>query len=137
MRPRPTDPIPTEAELSATLGPTQAIWQKLHAALTQDFPGLRLEWKAAKIPFGRYGLLRQKERSLVYLIPRAGNFEVSVVLGEKAVALALAADLPTETKQLVAGARRYAEGRGIRFPVTSVAQIPAIRTLVACKVAPK
>jgi len=137
MRPHPTGTIPTEAELAATLGPAQAIWQQLHASLTQDFPGLRLEWKTAKIPFGRYGMLRQKERTLVYLIPHAGNFEVSVVLGKKAAALALATDLPTETRQLVAKARRYAEGRGIRFPVTSVALIPAIRALVACKVALK
>ncbi len=71
------------------------------------------------------------------LIPRKGDFEVSVVLGERAVALALAGDLPADTKRQLSEARQYAEGRGIRFPVTKTADVATARRLVAFKVAPK
>jgi len=40
-------------------------------------------------------------------------------------------------KKLFAEARPYAEGRGIRFPVTSTSDIPMIKMLVEIKLAPK
>lgn len=134
--PAPT-PAPAPAALAAALGDAGPAWHGLVAALAADFPGLKAEWKPTKLEFGKVCLLRQKDRTLLYLIPRRGDFEVSVVIGERAVALALAGDLPAAIKQLITGARRYAEGRGIRFPVTNPGQTAAIRQLVACKTAPR
>ncbi len=128
---------PTPAELATALGATAPIWHELVATLRADFPGLRPEWKPTKLAFGKVCLLRQKDRTLAYLIPRQGDFEVSVVLGERAVALALAEALPDTTKRLIAEARPYVEGRGIRFPVTKIGQVSIIRRLVACKTARK
>lgn len=130
-------PAPTTTELAAALGAAAPLWHELVAALRADFPGLRPEWRPAKLAFGKVCLLRQKERTLVYLIPRRGDFEVSVVLGERAVALALAGELPAATKRSIAEAMSYAEGRGIRFPMTEAGQVPVVRRLVACKTTPK
>lgn len=136
MKPSSATLTPTPALLAAALGPTSGLWLQLISALSEDFPGLQPAWKPAKIPFGRYCFLRLKERTLLYLIPRDGDFEISVVLGERSVALALAGDLPAELKTIIAGARRYAEGRSIRFPVTTGDQLVPVRRLVACKIAP-
>ena len=104
--------------------------------MTSDFPGLSQVWKPSKLEFGSLCLFKLKDRTLLYLIPRSGDFEASVVLGERAVALALAGDLPADTKRQLSEARPYAEGRGIRFPVTKAGDIATARRLVAYKVAP-
>ncbi len=136
MRPPSSSP-PLPADVAAALGPTGPVWQQLTAAVALDFPDLRQEWKPTKLEFGRICLLKQENRTLLYLIPHAGGFEASLVLGERAVALALAGELPAGIKSQISAARRYAEGRGIRFPVTAAPQIAVIRQLVAFKTAPK
>ena len=127
---------PSPAALAAALGDSAPLWRQLIDELTSDFPGLRQEWKPSKLEFGSLCLLKLKDRTLLYLIPRSGDFEVSVVLGERAVTLALASDLPADTKRQLSEARQYAEGRGIRFPVTTAGDVATARRLVAFKVAP-
>lgn len=128
---------PTATELTAALGKTRPAWDDLVARLSDDFPGLREEWKPVKIPFGRVCLLKDKDRTLLYLLPGVDSFEVSIVLGERAVALALAGDLSKPTRKIVEEALVYVEGRSVRLPVSSAKQIDDIRKLVASKVAPK
>src|SRR5690349_17452082 len=96
---------PSSTELEAALGKTYAIWQKLIAELTSKLPGLREEWKPSKLQFGRACLLKLKARTLVYLLPGTSVFDISIVLGERAVAIALASDLPKEIKKMIAEAR--------------------------------
>jgi hypothetical protein len=133
----PASPV-ADGALAAALGPTLAVWRALVAVVTEAFPAVSEEWKPSKVAFGRICLLKQGLRTLVYLIPGRGGFEVSVVLGERAAALALASEaLPAEIKRRVAGARSYAEGRGVRFPVTRDDEVPAVVTLVTLKLAPK
>ena len=128
---------PTATALNAALGPAVEIWRELIAALVAEFPSLREVWKDSKIPFGKVCLIKQKERTLLYLLPRQGKFEVAVVLGERAYALAMASDLPSTVKSRFAEARSYAEGRGIRWEMNSLDQVPVVRSLMAIKTAPK
>jgi hypothetical protein len=86
--------------------------------------------------FGRMGLLQYKKRTLLYIIPQKRKILVAIVLGARAYGLARASALPAAIKTLLAEARPYAEGRGIRFPVSSARDIPAIARLVEIKVAP-
>ena len=65
--------------------------------------------------------------------PCAGCFRVSFVLGDRAVAAANASDLPKAILKEIAGARRYAEGTGIRLLVKSTEDLASIRTLVDIK----
>jgi hypothetical protein len=60
-----------------------------------------------------------------------------VVLGERAYGLAMAGSLPAAIKKLFSEAKPYAEGRGIRFAVNSVSEIPMIAKLVEIKTMPK
>jgi hypothetical protein len=75
-------------------------------------------------------------RFLVYLIPGNLQFEVSIVLGNRAASLALSGDLRAETMKLISEARGYAEGRGVRFVVRSSEDIEAVVQLVRFKVTP-
>jgi hypothetical protein len=74
-------------------------------------------------------------KTVVYLTPDAGAVRVAIVLGERAVRRALSSELPDGIKTLIAEARPYAEGRGIRFAIRSVKEIPTVTALVAIKMA--
>ena len=129
--------IPTVSELTKAIGSTVPIWRQLVDGIAKDFPGVKEEWKPSKVPFGRLCLLKQKERTLLYLIPKDSAFEASLVLGERAVALALKSDLSSEIKKMITEARQYAEGRGIRLAIFSSDQVAVVRKLVAIKTTPK
>lgn len=128
---------PSDAELKAVLGKAGAVWSGIVRTVEEKFVPLDKEWKPSKSAFGRLCLLRHKKRTLLYLIPDKGQVVVAVVLGERAFELAMAASLPAAIKKMLSEARPYAEGRGIRFPVNSLGDIPVIAKLVEIKTIPK
>ena len=128
---------PTGAELKAALGKSAGLWTAIVDAVAKAFPPLEQEWRPSKLEFGRMCLLRQKGRTLVYLIPMAGQMLVGVVLGQRAFELAMASDLPEAIKKMLSDARPYAEGRGIRFTPRTVKDVASIVKLVQLKTTPK
>ena len=127
---------PTAKELADFLGPAAALWTDIIRAVEAIIAPMDLAWKPSKMEFGRLALLQHKKRTLLYLIPQKRKVLAAIVLGERAYGLAKASVLPTAIKTLLAEAKPYAEGRGIRFPVSSARDIPAIAKLVEIKIAP-
>jgi hypothetical protein len=128
---------PVAAELKAALGAADAVWQGIVQAIGREHAPLAQVWKPAKTGVGRMCLLQHKKRTLLYLIPDWGKIWVAVVLGERAYQLALASTLPAAIKQMFTEARPYAEGRGIRFAVDALSDLPVILKLVELKTTPR
>lgn len=128
---------PADTELQAVLGKAGAVWSGIIRAIEEKFAPLDKLWKASKLGFGRICLLQHKKRTLLYLTPDKGQVLVAIVLGERAFQLAMAASLPAAIKKMFSDAKPYAEGRGIRFPVTSLSDVPMIAKLVEIKTTPK
>ena len=128
---------PADAELKAILGKAGAVWSAIVRAVEEKFSPLDQEWKPSKAAFGRICLLRYKQRTLLYLTPDKGQVVVAIVLGERAFELAMAASLPAAIKKMLSEAKPYAEGRGIRFPVSSMSDVAVVAKLVEIKTAPK
>jgi len=128
---------PSEKDLVSQLGVARVHWNAVIAAATEKFGSIDQEWKSSKGSFGWMCLLKHKKRTLLYLTPEAEMVRVAIVLGERAVALALASELPKGIKDLIREARPFAEGRGIRFPVVTRADVAVVSNLVAIKTAPK
>lgn len=126
---------PSDRMVKEKLGAAQSVWDAITRALTADHGVLTSEWKASKSDFGWMCVLNQKKRTVVYLTPEDGAVRVAVVLGERAARQALVSELPDAIKALIAEARPYAEGRGIRFPVRSAAELPIVTELLAIKMA--
>jgi hypothetical protein len=82
-------------------------------------------------------LLQHKKRTLLYLTPDKGKVLIAIVLGQRAYDLAMGSSIPAAIKKMFFEARPYAEGRGIRFSVTSPSDIPMIAKLVQIKTTPK
>jgi len=123
---------PTGAELKAALGKSAGLWSAIVDAVAKVYPPLEQEWRPSKLEFGRMCLLRQKERTLVYLIPMAGQMLAGVVLGQRAYELAMASALAEAIKKMLSDAKPYAEGRGIRFVVKTEADVAEVVTLARC-----
>jgi hypothetical protein len=115
---------PSEAELAVELGSAKALWDRLCAEL--QLPG---EWHSYSKKAGWSMRLKHGERNIVYLIPAQGAFEVSMVLGDRAVVAARTRGL----ERLLVGAKRYAEGTALRFAVKGPKDFITVKKLVEIK----
>ena len=128
---------PTDAELKAALGPAGALWSGIVHVVEAAASPLDTEWRPSKTGFGRMCLLQHKRRTLLYLTPDQGKVLIAIVLGQRAYDLAMGSSLPAAIKKMFLAARPYAEGRGIRFSVSSLSDISMIAKLVQIKTTPK
>lgn len=124
---------PAPAELTAVLGKSAALWEALVAHTAEAHPPLKQEWNFAGAKYGWSMRLKRRDRVVLYMTPQAGHFLVGVALGEKAAAAAHSARLTENVLALIDNAPRYAEGRGIRFPVTRRSDVAAAEMLAALK----
>ena len=128
---------PTDAELRAALGSADVWWSGIVNAVEDLASPLGTEWKPSKTEFGRMCLLRHKNRTLLYLTPEKDRIRVAIVLGERAYGLAMASSLPAAIKKMFSEANAYAEGRGIRFVVSSAGDVSTVKKLAEIKTTPK
>ena len=128
---------PTDAELKAILGSADALWSGIIRVVEDAVSPLDTEWKPSKTEFGRMCLLQHKKRTLLYMTPEKEKVRIAIVLGERAYGLAMASSLPAAIKNMFSEAKPYAEGRGLRFSVSSLSDVPTIKKLVEIKTTPK
>ena len=125
---------PKEAELTAALGATAALWKQLVDWMAEQGAG-ESEWNSSGAKHGWSLRLKQKKRNIVYLIPCAGCFRAAFALGDKAVAAARKGDLAKSTLKIIDEAPRYAEGTGVRLMVKAEKDLAAIKKLALIKMA--
>ncbi len=125
---------PTEKALRATLGSTFEPWKQLVAEMKRDLKIDIAEWHTTSIKYGWALRLQLKKRNIVYLSPRDGYFMATFLLGGKAVALALASDLPAAVVKNIAGSRRYAEGTAVYLEMRTSEDIEVVKKLAKIKI---
>ena len=123
--------------MKTILGPAAVVWTSILRAIEEMFTPLETEWRPSKMAFGRICLLQHKKRTLLYLTPDQSKVWIAIILGERAYHLAMASSIPATIKKMFAEARPYAEGRGIRYSVDSLRDVPVIIKLVEIKSTPK
>jgi hypothetical protein len=126
---------PDPASLKAALGKSADLWTRIVAAVGEAHGPIVEHWHCASAKGGWAMRLKHKDRVVLYLIPQSGAFLVGVVLGEKAVKAAHEQQLPPKILAMIDAAPRYAEGRGIRFAVSTRAGVAAVVRLAAIKMA--
>ncbi len=124
---------PTEKDLKLVLGKSFTAWARLIQLVSNRIVPISQVWGFTSASTG-WGLrLKCRDRVILYMTPREGDFLVSFALGEKAVAAARASKLPAVVIKAIDSAPRYAEGRGVRFEVTNAREVPALATLAEIK----
>ncbi len=124
---------PDEAILTEVLGRSKGLWDAVLAYLAQEYPGVQNEWGFAGAKYGRSLRSKHKKRTILYLIPQKEPLLAAIVLGERAVAAAEESTHPAHILEAIRSARRYAEGRGIRFEVRRPDDIHVIQELTRIK----
>jgi hypothetical protein len=124
---------PSREELTEALGASAGLWDELIAHITDACAPIVEVWNFAGARFGWSLRLKHRDRILLYMTPKTGMFLLGCVLGEKAAAAAREQDAPERVLALLEEAPRYAEGRGIRMPVSTAADLEAARVLAALK----
>ena len=123
---------PSAKDLAATLGDSLEAWKALTAWLAGKGISCK-EWHSISPKYGWALRPKLKSRNILYMGPCANCFRVSLVLGDRAVAAARASDLPKAVLKEIDGARRYAEGTGIRLLIKTAEDLTPVRTLVEIK----
>lgn len=137
MKKAKADPVvdsrpPSAREVASQLGRSHAAF----VALTQRGPGVTREWKRYTRTSPWTLKVSQGDRTLLYATPRAGAFEATVILGERATEAALGGRVSKRLHATIRAAKSYVEGRVVRLTVRGKADAAAVEELVACKLKP-
>lgn len=122
--------VPTDAALSEALGDGRGLWDEM-VALAEGSG----EWKFYTKAAGWSYPVKRGKRTLFYLLPKAGWFKLTFVLGERAVEAAKTADLPPAVLNDLLQARAYVEGRGVSIDVKNAAEVETAQKLLGLKLA--
>jgi hypothetical protein len=124
---------PTDRAVRAALGEASAGWTRLRDELHRACAPLGEAWQWSAPAKGWSFRLLQKKRVLVYMLPQHGSFLASFSLGAAAWSGALELRLPAAIREIVAAAPKYAEGRGVRIPVRSIADANAVLSILTLR----
>lgn len=124
--------VPDETSLAKELGPAKALWDELARHIAEEYGPVIEAWGFYKSWSLR---LKQKKRTILYLLPREGHFLCAFVFGRKATDAARQAKLPKAIKKAIDEAPVYAEGRGFRLEVKTDKDLETMKALAAIKMA--
>jgi hypothetical protein len=127
--------VPDDKQLEAAVGKSFELWNDIRGHIFEQYAKVVEEWNYSGANYGWSWRAKQGKRALVYLIPQKGFFLAAFCFGDKAVALIETSDVPEAIKEGLRTARKYAEGRGIRFEVRRAENVKTIRTLLEIKMA--
>lgn len=125
------DKCPEEDDLKKELGKTYVCWKDINNYVIEHCSEAKISWHYSKAGWNcRIG---DRKRVLIYLMPCAGYFNASFVLGKKAIEAILIAPLSDAYKDIIRSAKVYAEGAGFRLPVKTSKALPDLKILINVK----
>jgi hypothetical protein len=110
---------PTDIQLTEALGESYRFWEILRDAALKSGKVESEGWHFSGKKFGWSYRISDKKRVLIYFLPRDGFFKVAFVFGEKAIEEVQRSTINPNLIEELIYAKKYAEGKGIRFSVTT------------------
>ena len=124
---------PVASDVARVLGPSEDLWYELIARMEASYGPLTEAWGFSGAKYGWSLRLKQKKRTILYLIPQSDTFLVGIVLGDRALSLLRRDDLSPEVLHAIDEAPRYGEGTGFRIPVAQAADCTDIEIVIEAK----
>lgn len=109
---------PDDRLLNQALGHSFAPVAEILAHVRAAFPSAAAVWHYSR-QAGWYRIALLDKRRLFYLVPKHGNFQVTLILGRKAIAALEAGPRAREVAALLKSAKRYPEGTAFSFDRTT------------------
>jgi hypothetical protein len=129
---RSDDEPPAPGEVATLLGRSHAQFEVLTRRA-----GAVCEWRRYSKTAPWVMKVSDGDRTLYYITPKARHCEVTVVLGKRATAAALAGRVRKKLHPAIREAKPYVEGRPVRVLVRSAADVHAVEELLAVKLNPE
>ncbi len=126
--------MPDEAALASEIGETKQYLDRICRFIEEETGHLTLEWKHYGQKSGWTLKLLSKKRNLLFVGPEDGFFIIAFVFGDRAVEAVLKSMLPEAIKNELLNARKYAEGRGIRFEIRDESELENVLQLIKIKI---
>jgi hypothetical protein len=125
---------PDDKLLAKTLGDSFKYWKEIKDYVESQCGSVTEEWKyyGAKHGWGLKTLY--KKRNLFFFSASDKSFNIAFVFGDKAVAAVAQSELPKKIIDELCNAKKYAEGRGIRFEAVKPADVKNIKKLIEIKI---
>jgi hypothetical protein len=124
---------PSTSDLENALGRTKPVWDQLIAELASEHDVTIREWKSYSPTQGWSLRLQRGKRTIVWLVPNEGAFEVAFIFGEKALTALRQTTVPARVLRMLDEAPRYPEGTGLRFQISAAKDIAVVKKLAAIK----
>ncbi len=124
---------PTDAGLADALGATKPIWDGLIDEMATQHGVAIQEWRSYSLKSGWALRLKRGKRTILWMAPCAGSFQVMFILGDRAVRAARQGGLSARLMRILDEAPKYPEGTGVRLHIKGPRDIPAIRKLAVVK----
>jgi hypothetical protein len=124
---------PADADLAATLGAAKPLWDELIADMAQRHGVAIQEWRSYSPKTGWALRLKRGKRTILWMAPCRGSFQVMFILGGKAILAARQSGLSARLQRIIDEAPKYPEGTGVRLQIKGPRDIPAISKLAGIK----
>lgn len=124
---------PTAADLENALGATKFLWDSLIAEMVDQVGVNTQEWRSYSPKAGWALRLKRAKRTVLWMAPCERDFQVTFILGEKAVRAARETKLSAKLQKIIDEAPKYPEGTGIRLQIKRPADLAAVRKLARIK----
>ncbi len=124
---------PVASDVARVLGRSEELWFELIARMEASYGPLTEAWGFSGVKYGWSLRLKQKKRTILYLIPQSDTFLAGIVLGDRALSLLRRDDLSPEVLNAIDEAPRYGEGTGFRIPVAQTADCTDIEIVIEAK----
>lgn len=128
------DIMPNEEMLAGVLTDSKALWDSIKNHLTATCSNISEQWKYYSKKAGWSLVIKNGERTILYLIPLNNGFKANFVFGEKAVVIAQTAGLPERIVSLICEAKPYMEGRSFMVDIKTEADVCTAIKLIEIKV---
>ncbi len=127
--------IPSADNLQRALGDKHKLWIDIRDRVFEKYPKGLEEWNFPGKKYGWSFRIKDKKRAIIYFLPREKSFLVAFVFGKRAFDAIMESDIGEQIKSDLSKAKVYAEGRGIRIPVTDSSSLQDIFSLIDTKLA--
>jgi hypothetical protein len=124
---------PSDSDLERALARAKPVWDRLIADLASEHDVAIQEWKSYSAKTGWALRLKRGRRTIVWLAPHNGYFQVLFIFGDRALVAARKSGLSARVLRTLDDAPRYPEGTGLRLQIKAAKDIPLVKTLAAIK----
>lgn len=122
--------MPDTGALAVALGDAKALWDEAIAV-----SGGIGEWKFYTKAAGWTYPVKKGKRTLFYMMPKDGYFQLTFVYGERATLAAKSTGLPEQVLDDLLHAKAYVEGRSVQVNIMDAGDMETMRKLLEIKLA--